>query len=592
MKKYILFLIIIIILPLNLAANYPLKITKVIVEGNKSISANEIKSDLPIQGVSIIKRIKKIIPFIEKEQDPLYYEVDFINSLKYIVNLYQKNGFLQAQVSYKISYNKDKAFVNFYIEENNRIIIDSISINNEKSTEIHDILEKKTSKWINSNFTDNEFYHIKNQIEKECLENSYLMQKVSYTLDVNADTTKVHISFNIKEGEQYQIQKIDVKGLDHIAEKTVKGQLPVHQNTMYKPSLTDYYFNQINQLNHFKSISVDTDPIDGSSNEAAITIKVHEKSKHQFRSGIGYGLEDKVRAFIEYNQYNFLGNARQLQISIKSSALEPWNINLKTREPLPLRHSLYGTINPFWMKQKENIYEIERLGYILGLTQHINVANTYQILYLFEHDHLYTAEVFETDELLPYYNKSSVYLSWFSNYLKTNKGISNNISLLRSGIGFNSQYHFFRLLNNTQIYYSLTSRNTLAFQAKYGSITSFDNDKIIPIEERFFAGGANSIRGWSRNEISPINENDEKTGGNKLFELSLENRYLLLKDLEFALFLDVGNVWSKKEDFSDLLKSAGFGMRYYTILGPIRLDFARPVNIDKWQFYLQIGQSF
>ncbi|HOQ80141.1 MAG TPA: BamA/TamA family outer membrane protein, partial [Candidatus Cloacimonadota bacterium] len=568
MKKYILFLIIIIIMPFKLAANYPLKITKVTIEGNKSISANEIKSDLPIQGVSIIKRLKKIIPFIEKEQDPLYYEVDFINALKYIENLYQKNGFLQVQVSYKISYNKDKALVNFYLEENNRITIDSISINTEKSTEIQDILEKKTNKWINNNFTDNEFYHIKNQIEKECLENSYLMQTVSYTLAINTDTTRVHISFNIKEGEQYQIQKIDVKGLDHIAEKTVKGQLPIRQNTMYKPSLADYYYNQINQLNHFKSISVDTDPIDGSSNEAAITIKVHEKSKHQFRSGIGYGLEDKVRAFIEYNQYNFLGNARQLQISIKSSALEPWNINLKTREPLPLRHSLYGTINPFWMKQKENIYEIERLGYILGLTQHINVANTYQLLYLFEHDHLYTAEVFETDELLPYYNKSSVYLSWFSNYLKTNKGISNNISLLRSGIGFNSQYHFFRLLNNTQIYYPLTSRNTLAFQAKYGSITSFDNDKIIPIEERFFAGGANSIRGWSRNEISPINENDEKTGGNKLFELSLENRYLLLKDLEFALFLDVGNVWSKKEDFSDLLKSAGFGMRYYTILGP------------------------
>ncbi|MBN1542268.1 BamA/TamA family outer membrane protein, partial [candidate division KSB1 bacterium] len=119
---------------------------------------------------------------------------------------------------------------------------------------------------------------------------------------------------------------------------------------------------------------------------------------------------------------------------------------------------------------------------------------------------------------------------------------------------------------------------------------------LTPIEERFYAGGSTSIRGWSRSQLGPLGRSGEPLGGNSLFEFSQEWRFPIHGNLSGVFFFEGGNVWSLclTLPLTDLRYAAGCGLRFSTPIGPIRLDFATPAleGSQPWQIYLSFGQAF
>jgi len=118
-------------------------------------------------------------------------------------------------------------------------------------------------------------------------------------------------------------------------------------------------------------------------------------------------------------------------------------------------------------------------------------------------------------------------------------------------------------------------------------------DRITPLEERFYAGGSNSIRGWAHARISPQSDDGELMGGNSYQENSLELRFPIWNILSGVIFSDFGNVW--KEPYyvrlNDLKYAVGTGLRIKTPIGPVRVDGA--VSEDKdYQFFVSLGQAF
>jgi len=123
--------------------------------------------------------------------------------------------------------------------------------------------------------------------------------------------------------------------------------------------------------------------------------------------------------------------------------------------------------------------------------------------------------------------------------------------------------------------------------------------KEIPIQERFFTGGATSIRGFKEKFIGPKNEFDNPVGGNVLLNINLfELRYTFYKKLSAIAFMDLGNVWtnsSSLENF-DLRKGMGIGIRYNSPLGILRFDYGIKLDRQKdesfGEFYFSVGQAF
>ena len=141
-------------------------------------------------------------------------------------------------------------------------------------------------------------------------------------------------------------------------------------------------------------------------------------------------------------------------------------------------------------------------------------------------------------------------------------------------------------------------RYTLAGRVRFGSIVG-ESTPSLPANKRFYAGGGASIRGYRFQSVGPLGPDNTPLGGRALFEISAEFRAKISDTIGGVIFIDGGNVYDDElPDLStDLQWAAGFGGRYFTGFGPIRLDFGFPLNgrdgvDDVMQFYISIGQAF
>lgn len=119
----------------------------------------------------------------------------------------------------------------------------------------------------------------------------------------------------------------------------------------------------------------------------------------------------------------------------------------------------------------------------------------------------------------------------------------------------------------------------------------------LPVSRRFFAGGGGSARGFEYQSVGPEDIDGTPTGGRGLLEVSGELRWRRDEPLGFVAFLDGANVSADQGvDFEDIRYSAGLGIRYDTLVGPIRFDIATPIDPDDGddpvQVYVSIGQAF
>jgi len=140
-------------------------------------------------------------------------------------------------------------------------------------------------------------------------------------------------------------------------------------------------------------------------------------------------------------------------------------------------------------------------------------------------------------------------------------------------------------------------RFVLAGKLSAGVLAGGDGLDSIPANRRFYLGGGGTVRGYSYQEISPRNADDEILGGRSYVNASVEARIDITEKIGIVPFIDAGTVSAKTApDFSDIRTGAGIGIRYATPFGPIRLDFAVPLNAypdgTKYGIYAGIGQSF
>lgn len=140
-------------------------------------------------------------------------------------------------------------------------------------------------------------------------------------------------------------------------------------------------------------------------------------------------------------------------------------------------------------------------------------------------------------------------------------------------------------------------RLALALRGALGSVLGADSERI-PATIRFYGGGGGSVRGYAYQSLGPRDADDKPLGGASMTESGAELRLRLGEDWGLAAFVDGGMVYPEyRLDLKrPLLWGAGLGARYYTQMGPLRLDIATPLNRrddDKpFQIYISIGQSF
>ncbi len=137
-----------------------------------------------------------------------------------------------------------------------------------------------------------------------------------------------------------------------------------------------------------------------------------------------------------------------------------------------------------------------------------------------------------------------------------------------------------------------------AARARLGTISGAADADAVPYAKRFFAGGGGSIRGFAFRRAGPLDAEDRPIGGASVAEINAEIRWRAFEDIAVVAFVDAGGAFRGQApgQDGDWFVGAGLGARYYTAIGPIRLDVAAPLNAREGepavQVYVSIGQAF
>jgi Outer membrane protein/protective antigen OMA87 len=149
-------------------------------------------------------------------------------------------------------------------------------------------------------------------------------------------------------------------------------------------------------------------------------------------------------------------------------------------------------------------------------------------------------------------------------------------------------------------YFPLGQKAVFELKGRAGLAEAFGDSTDVPVYERFYAGGANTIRGYKERRVGPEGEQGDPVGGRIRLLGNAEYTYQLAKNLKWAFFYDIGNVWADLNEFQwDNLKlkaSIGTGVRVKTPLGPIRLDYGYALNPKpgdaRGRFHFAISHEF
>lgn len=164
---------------------------------------------------------------------------------------------------------------------------------------------------------------------------------------------------------------------------------------------------------------------------------------------------------------------------------------------------------------------------------------------------------------------------------------------------FDTEATFFTIAPGGSAYFPLDAdaRHVLALRASAGTIKG-ESRRGIPASRRFYAGGGETVRGYGFQLVGPLDAGDQPIGGTSLLAGSVELRSMASESIGLVAFVDAGNVYEESlPDFDEGLRvGVGVGLRYYTPVGPLRLDLAFPLDKrdvdDSFQLYVSFGQAF
>lgn len=592
-----------------------LAIHSINVTGSTTISKGSILDLMTLRGTSAFSRKilrRKAMPFSNE---------DAREDLRGIVDLYQRQGFLYATaVLADTVVNRDDGTLSFTIniEEGPPALVREVTFtradtNDGESRQTTPVLEKLMPDLVvksGERFRDADVV-----VDQITLTNAHRNAGYAYFrcephIKVDTGSLRVDIEWMMNYGRPCRFDAITIIDNKRISEDLILKQVTFTVGDSFSPDDLDDFRDRIYGLGLFRRVTVDA--LLSPSMESAVPVRVVVKEAPQVsaRLGIGAGRYEHVRALAEMEWRGFTGGARRLNAAVRRSRLEPYNIQLTVTEPYLFSHRISAQVQTRGRLESEPGYRVRRFGldnsYFIRLHDNLTTSLGYNIERVDRLDDGGIAEEYAAVDVDSSYNTSGPWLGLtFDNsapLFKPVHGVVLAASYKLAGLLLpNNDFSFTRLNLEARHYRSLFAA-VLAVRLKLGRIVSWDDHGAVPIEERFFAGGSGSVRGWGRQELGPKDATGKPVGGKSLLEGSTELRITLVSELRplgsimGVLFLDFGNVWVDEDAYrlDQLRYAAGFGIGVDSPVGPVCIDLARPIDASyaRWQWDFSIGYAF
>ena len=575
------------------------KINKIIINGNQKISAQDIKSVIR----SKTKSITNI--FANNNFKPSTVERD--NFL--ISNYYKNNGFLDANVQSKIEYlESNKVNIYFNINEGNIYSLSNIEISDENNLLDQLVLDKISSK-INSFITENKiFSYLKIQQLKKEISSIIIDNGIDFIEISSFDRTQeqnIAILFKIDQVIPKYTNQINIIGNTRTFDNVIRRELNVSEgDAIYKNQIQTIRDNLVS-LNLFESVNIKEEIVDDDL--INLVIEVEEKQTGTFNAGVSVGTLDGFAIVTGLRERNFYGTGRALEILVNTSE-DKNQFKLITTDRLSYENDANISYSINYKQQdfsKASSYKLDTFtsGIGIGYRLNKNLYHNIDLEYLLK-DYKVTNSSTVSNSIssssganMSYLIKNNLRYSTLNPGFIAKKGdyfnFNNSIETPTS-----SNNGFVRNILILKKYYSKKS-SIYSIQTKFGNIFSLNNNDILT-DDKFSLGGR-WLRGFDNYGAGPRNSRTSYVGGNNLAVAKLDYSYEITSQTNFPIYLnlfnDYGLIWDNKttplQSDNSLRSSAGFGIKYYSPIGPIGFSWGFPLMDEEYDikrmFLFSIG---
>ncbi len=402
--------------------------------------------------------------------------------------------------------------------------------------------------------------------------------EVSAELDFQEEGRRVNVTFHLHEGIRRRLGKIVVTGNRRTRPQVVAREFDLREGEYFDPIKLYRGRQNLFELGFFSR--VDLVLIPAPPDQIDLVVKVREKDTGHVSVGVGYDSEEQLRSYIEVGENNLWGTGRALRLKYKLSMIG-YRVDTYFKEPWILGFHQDLNFNLYYEKRQEPGYSLRKVGGRLfsdrSLSRHTSLYTAYRyekLNYNSLDPALLVANGLDREYRIGSLEGRLTY-DVRDNIVNPHRGymVSGDVEVALPVLG--SQVSFAKYQASGSEVVPLLPGAELVFAARLGLANRLDQGRTIPLSERFFAGGANTVRGYPEKGLGPKDLSDDPLGGKFLVLGNVECRFRIWGSLGAVLFLDAGNVWrnAKNFDAGEIRKSVGGGLHYETPVGPVRLEY-------------------
>lgn len=550
--------------------------------------------------------------------------------LKTLRKALKNKGYFEGTATYEKSIGEEIHQLQFTVTTGPRYTIEGVSIiiedlENGKNPQIL-LLPEKAEKVIN--IQAGEHVDLDVVLESMLRLQKYFQGKGYYCVEIQEplgrlDETKrtLTLEYKIILNGKKKIGPIHLSGLKTVSDIFVLNRLHLRSGEFYNAIKIDKAQRELLDTELFSSILItpvtSCDPLEqkrSMQEDLPLEVSLVEAPPRSIGAGVRYATIEGIGGRLYWQHRNLWGAGERLLFKIEATQIQSTLVGTFEKPDFIWTDFTLETKADATKAQTKAFWG-EIVGVYLGIKHRYDDHLTYQLGSRYEYSRLKQKKnqisSFVGFPLTLLYDQSNdllnPYKGWRARAEVTpyvgdigDHGYMTKLSLFTSS--------YLRLMRKDQL--------VLAAWGRFGHILSSQLPQI-PLNKRFYSGGANSVRGYGFQKLGPIGPGGRPTGGESQWEAGIEPRIRFAENYGASVFVEVGQVFSSSKPRSairrkhpsqghlarkgEILAGYGVGVKYYTDIGPLRLDIAFPMKVRRhhnkrfdapFQFYLSIGQAF
>ncbi len=539
-----------------------------------------------------------------------YFPEVFQQDLETLRLFYEQQGYLDARiVNTQVKENPQSNTVNIVIElsEGSLTRVGEITISGNRALGEGELLGKMRTR-VGAPFQPPQVREDILDLMRLYAEYGYLEADVRPDIRIDSSQRLAAIRFTVEEKNRFRIGRIRLEGYEKTRPRVIQREITFQPGEIVRYSRLVETQQLLFRTGLFQSVFVTpVPPASGEPDLKDILVEVKESQSTEINASVGYSSVGKLGANAELKSSNIAGLALRAGLD-GGIDFQKWGVGASFTEPRLFGTRIRTDLNLRFEQLKEPGYDLTHIVSDLQLSRLLGARSQASLGYKYERAAISRARI----EPLPTDLDSDLHSLVLAYALDTRNDLLNptrgfyadwrnelgqDLPLADpASVRFNP---YLRSTGSARGYFPLSPSTVLASALSAGWLTHLATEEVFPLNQRFYTGGPNTLRGYDYQQVGPQDINGTPLGGSLMVVWNVfELRQVLFRILSAAIFLDAGGVWPRLQDFSlsDVRIGFGAGLRLNTPIGVVRLDGAlkaeRREGESPGAVYLSVGQTF